>query len=224
MSNNIAKSRLGASVSVLAVLALLVGCAVHEPGIERSTRRDKTKKGAAFGAAAGALLGAVLGEGEADEILAGAAIGAGIGAGIGSYMDKQEEALGHIPGTSVERVAEDMLLIKFDSDILFQVDSSLLSGVSRATLNDVAYVLMEYPKTAVIIKGHTDATGSENHNQNLSEGRATAVMNHLVGRGLDPARMTAVGYGESQPVASNDLVSGRSLNRRVNVLIKAKAR
>ena len=224
MLNNLKRSRLGGLVPVLAVLGLVMGCAAHEPGIERSTKRDKTKKGIAIGAAAGAVLGAVLGEGEADEILAGAAIGAGIGAGIGTYMDRQEEALANIPGTSVERVAEDMLLIKFDSDILFQIDSSILSGVSRATLNDVAAVLMEYRKTAVIIKGHTDATGSEIHNQNLSERRATAVMNHLVGRGLDPSRITAVGYGEAQPVASNDMAAGRALNRRVNILIKAKAR
>jgi outer membrane protein OmpA-like peptidoglycan-associated protein len=224
MTYNAKRSRLGGLVPVLVALAVVAGCAAHSPGIERSTRRDKTKKSIAIGAAAGAVLGAVLGEGEADEILAGAAIGAGIGAGIGTYMDKQEEALGHIPGTSVKRVAENMLLIKFDSDILFQVDSAMLSGASRVTLNDVAAVLMEYPKTAVIINGHTDATGSEVHNQALSERRATAVMSQLVGQGLDPSRMTALGYGESQPVAANDMVAGRALNRRVNILLKAKAR
>jgi len=206
------------------VLVLTVGCATHQSTQPRTTSRDNTKKGAGIGAAAGAVLGAVLGEGEADEILAGAALGAGIGAGIGAYMDRQEEALARIPGTRVERVGQDMLLIHFDSDILFAVDSSLLSGDARTSLNQVATVLVDYPKTAVIVQGHTDSTGSEVYNLSLSERRADAVKNHLVGRGVEPARMTAVGYGESQPVADNGTASGRSLNRRVNILLKAKAR
>lgn len=216
----------GPGFRILAGLALVLtlACAAHQSQEQRSTSRDKTKKGAGIGAAAGAVLGAVLGEGEADEILAGAAIGAGIGAGIGAYMDRQEEALARIPGTRVERVGEDMLLIHFASDILFAVDSSLLSADARGTLNQVASVLMDYPKTAVIVQGHTDSTGSEVHNQSLSERRAEAVKNQLVGRGVEPSRMTAIGYGEAQPVADNSTAQGRSLNRRVNILLKAKAR
>lgn len=206
------------------VLVLTVGCAARQPQEERTTSRDKTRKGAGIGAAAGALLAVVLGEGEADEILAGAAIGAGIGAGIGAYMDRQEEALAHIPNTRVERVGEETLLIRFDSDILFNVDSSVLSAAARTTLDQVAVVLVDYPKTAVIVQGHTDATGSEVHNLSLSERRAAAVKNHLVGRGIEPDRMIAVGYGESEPVAGNDAAAGRRLNRRVNILLKAKAR
>ena len=113
-------------ISVLAIAGLilsLAGCAAMDRQHERMTKRDKTKKGAAIGAGAGAVLGAVLGEGELDEILAGAAIGAGIGAGIGSYMDKQEEKLAQIPGTTVERLDDDMLLVHFESDVLFAVDS-----------------------------------------------------------------------------------------------------
>ena len=87
--------------TLLLCLTLLAGCAsIIQEGGERETRRDKTKKGAVIGAAAGALLGAVLGEGEADEILAGAALGAGLGAGVGAYMDRQEEKLAQIPGTT----------------------------------------------------------------------------------------------------------------------------
>ena len=216
----------GAGLIALAwvVLVLSWGCATHQPQEERTTSRDKTKKGAGIGAAAGAVLGAVLGEGEADEILAGAAIGAGIGAGIGGYMDHQEEALARIPGTRVERVGEDTLLIHFDSDILFDVDSSVLWGDARYSLDQVGSVLVDYSKTAVIVQGHTDATGSEVHNLSLSERRAAAVKNHLVGRGVEPDRMVAVGYGESEPVADNETRAGRQLNRRVNILLKAKAR
>src|SRR5258705_11760588 len=98
----------------LLCLAVLTpfGCATTgtQSSGTRGTERDKTAKGAGIGAAAGALLGAVLGEGKADNILKGAAIGAGIGTGVGAYMDSQEEKLAHIPGTSVERVSDDLLL------------------------------------------------------------------------------------------------------------------
>ena len=222
------RSRWSVAVPALSALGLvLAGCTyMQQPSErpERATARDKTKKGAAIGAASGAVLGAVLGEGELDEILAGAAVGAGVGAGVGVYMDKQEEELARIPGTSVERVADDMLLVHFDSDILFTVDSALLNSGSRGTLDQAAQVFAEHPKTAIIAQGHTDSTGSEVHNQELSERRAESVMNHLVGRGVDRVRITAVGYGEGHPVASNETSAGRAQNRRVDLLLKAKAR
>ena len=189
-----------------------------------TTKRDKTAKGAGIGAAAGAVLGAVVGEGEADEILAGAAIGAGIGAGVGTYMDSQEEKLARIPGTTVERVGQDKLLVRFSSDLLFDVDSALLSPTAHGTLADVATVLHDFPKTAVVVQGFTDATGSEEHNLELSRRRAHAVMNAFIDRGIDPDRITAVGYGEDYPVADNDTEAGRRANRRVSILLKAKAR
>ncbi len=204
-------------------VAGLAACATSGTTPARTTERDKTKKGAAIGAAAGALLGAVLGEREADEILAGAAIGAGIGAGVGAYMDRQEEKLARIPGTTVERVDKNMLLVHFQSDLLFDIDSALLGSSSRAALDDASRVFAEFPKTAVVIQGHTDSTGSEEHNQRLSERRAAAVKNYLTQRGVAPARMIAVGHGESQPVASNDTSDGRRRNRRVDILLKAKA-
>ncbi len=207
-------------VPALVAIVAIVGCQTTA----RTTRRDKTTKGAGIGAAAGAVIGAVVGEGEADEILAGAAVGAGVGAGVGAYMDAQEEKLAHIPGTTVERVGDGMLLVRFSSDVLFNVDSALLTSGASATLGEVADVLLEYPKTAVVIQGFTDATGSEEHNQLLSERRAQSVLNFLVGRGVDPGRMTAVGYGEGHPVADNDTARGRELNRRVSILLKAKAR
>jgi len=212
-------------VTAVVLLALLSGCAYfqQERG-ERTTSRDKTKKGAAIGAASGAVLGAVLGEGELDEILVGAAIGAGIGAGVGAYMDKQEEKLARIPGTTVERVGEDMLLVHFDSDVLFAIDSAVLSDASRYAIDQAAAVFLEYPKTAIIAQGHTDATGSDAHNQQLSERRAGSVRGHLVAQGVDGTRITAEGYGEEYPVTTNDTSDGRSLNRRVDLLLKAKAK
>lgn len=219
------RSRLMRGTAGLIVAFLMVGCAGYatRPG-ERHTRRDRTYKGAGIGAAIGAAAAVADGKREADEILAGAAIGAVVGGGVGAYMDRLQERLAHIPGTRVERVSEDTLLIHFESDILFAVDSATLSGSSLASLDQSAAVIHEYDKTAVVVQGHTDSTGSETHNQALSERRATSVHNYLIGRGVDAARMTAVGYGEGMPVASNDTESGRQLNRRVNVLLKAKAR
>ncbi len=80
----------------------------------------------------------------------------------------------------------------------------------------------EYPKTAIIAQGHTDAVGSETYNQELSERRAKAVMNYLIAQGIDGHRITSVGYGETEPVASNDSEVGRQANRRVDLLLKAK--
>ncbi len=189
-----------------------------------TTSRDKTAKGAGIGAVAGAVVGAVVGEGHADKILAGAAIGAGIGAGVGSYMDAQEEKLARIPGTTVERVGSDMLLVRFSSDVLFDTDSAVLVADSRATLDQVAGVLKDFPKTAVVVEGFTDSTGSNEHNQALSERRAGAVSTYFVDGGVNAGRMTALGYGEDHPVADNDTESGRRQNRRVAVLIKGKAK
>jgi len=216
---------------VLAGVLLAVtlgGCAARqEPGTQnepRTTKRDKTAKGAGIGAGAGAVVAVLLGEREADEILAGAAIGAGIGAGVGAYMDHQEEKLARIPGTTVERAGDDTLLVHFESDVLFDVDSSALTVGSRATLDRAAEVFLEFPKTAIVVQGHTDSTGSEVHNEELSQRRAKAVEGYVIGRGVDPGRVTAVGYGESHPVASNETTDGRRLNRRVDLLLKARAK
>jgi outer membrane protein OmpA-like peptidoglycan-associated protein len=216
----------GGLTAFVLIASLFAGCATTAPRPERQervTKRDRTAKGAGIGAAAGAAAAVLKGEREADEILAGAAIGAVVGGGIGAYMDRQQEKLARIPGTSVERVGEDTLLVHFDSDVLFDVNSASLDSDGRTTLEDVAGVLEEYPKTAVIVQGHTDSTGSEEHNQELSERRASSVRAYLVSRGVDADRVAAVGMGEGYPVASNDSESGRQENRRVDILLKAKA-
>jgi outer membrane protein OmpA-like peptidoglycan-associated protein len=100
--------------------------------------------------------------------------------------------------------------------------SATIKSAGR-TLTQMAGVLSEFNKTAVIVQGHTDSTGSETHNQDLSERRAQAARNYLVGRGVDPQRVAALGFGESQPVAANDTATDRQRNRRVEVLLKAKA-
>ncbi|MCB1056432.1 MAG: OmpA family protein, partial [Acidobacteria bacterium] len=121
------------------------------------------------------------------------------------------------------RIDNRTLLVHFESDVLFDVDSATLDSSARGAVDDMAVVLNEYPKTAIVVQGYTDSTGSETHNLELSQHRAEAVQAHLVRRGVDPARLTAVGYGEGYPVADNGTESGRRLNRRVDVMIRAKA-
>ncbi len=218
-----------AAAGLLTIVMLAQGCATTKTNTTqadepRATKRDKTAKGAGIGAAAGAAIAAVTGERKADRILAGAAVGAGIGAGVGAYMDHQEEKLGHIPGTTVERVSDDLLLVHFQSDVLFDVDSAIVKPQAQDALDDAAQVFQEYKKTAIIVQGHTDSTGTEEHNQALSERRAQSVVAYLTGKGIDPNRMAPQGYGEGQPIASNDSTDGRQKNRRVDLLLKAKAK
>lgn len=184
----------------------------------------KTKQGAAIGAAVGAAAGLFVGDGELDEVLGGAAIGAGLGAGVGLYMDKQQEELEReLENAEVERVDEETLRVNFGSDILFATNSSTLSQQSRTDLDDFAGVMNEYPKTAILVQGYTDSTGTEEYNTQLSERRAQAVVNHLALREVEMSRMAAIGYGEGYPVADDATPEGRQLNRRVSILVRGKA-
>jgi outer membrane protein OmpA-like peptidoglycan-associated protein len=204
---------------VVPAVALLAACATTTPDDPYA----QTKRNAAIGAAIGAAAGMFVGDGELDEILGTAAVGAGVGAGIGLYMDKQQQELEEIDEVSVERVDEETLRVNFDSDILFAIDSSVLSAQSMAGLDEFAQVMREYPKTAILIQGYTDSTGSEEHNLRLSQRRADAVYNHLRLREVESDRMSAIGYGEGYPVADNATAQGRELNRRVSILVRGKA-
>ncbi len=203
----------------LAAIVLLAACATTQTDDPYA----RTKRGAAIGAAVGAGAGFFVGDGELDEILGTAAVGAGVGAGIGLYMDKQQQSLEQIEDVDVERLDEQTLRVNFDSDILFAVDSAILSQQSKTSLDDFARVMREFPKTAILIQGYTDSSGSEQYNMELSERRARAVFNHLTLREVEQERMAAVGYGEGYPVADNATSAGRAQNRRVSILVKGKA-
>src|SRR5689334_11289217 len=112
-----------AFIALFLLAALLLGTAAEA---QRATRRDRTWKGAGIGAAIGAAGAVLKGKREADEILAGAAIGGVVGGAIGAYMDRQQERLAHIPGTSVQRMSDDTLLVHFNSDVLFETGSASL--------------------------------------------------------------------------------------------------
>ena len=153
--------------------------------------------------------------------LIGAAIGGGAGAYIGNYMDKQAAEIERdIAGARVERVGEG-IKITFNSEIMFDLNKAVLKDQYQRELSELATILNKYQDTNILLEGHTDSTGSQEYNLELSEKRAKSVANFLATRNVNPARFTIMGYGESQPIASNETKEGRSQNRRVEVAIYA---
>lgn len=185
---------------------------------------QRAKRGAAIGAAAGAIAGAVIGNQGGNNrtgAVVGAAVGAGVGAAVGHKMDRQQQELQQIEGVEVSRPAEDELNIELKNDVLFDVDSSALRSESRTMLKEMASVFARYPDQTIAVEGHADSTGTEEHNQRLSERRAATVSDYLVDSGVNPSRILSRGYGETRPKASNDTPEGRQLNRRVEIHVKA---
>ncbi|WP_319525564.1 OmpA family protein [uncultured Desulfosarcina sp.] len=205
-------------------LLILSGCA---------TPQTNTGKGAAYGAAGGAIAGAVLGQaigrdtqGTLLGAAAGAAVGAAAGAGVGHMMDKQEaemrDALAASEAAAVKREG-DLLAITLKGDVSFDLDSDVVRPGLYNELDRIAQIMVKYPQTAILVEGHTDSTGSEAYNQQLSERRANSVKNLLVQRGVQAYRVNILGYGESRPVATNETPEGRQMNRRVEIRINPTA-
>jgi outer membrane protein OmpA-like peptidoglycan-associated protein len=205
-------------------IIIFVLLTVMVAGVHESCGMSKTMKGAGIGAAAGGVVGGLMGSGThhtAMGAIIGAAVGGAAGAYIGNYMDKQaEEMQADLQGAKIERVGEG-IKITFDSGILFDVDKSTLRPAAKTNLDKLAVILNKYPDTNILIEGHTDATGSEDHNLELSRNRASSVSNYVAGLGVNPSRFTTMGYGESQPIATNDTEEGRQQNRRVELAIMA---
>jgi len=104
-------------------------------------------------------------------------------------------------------------------DVLFDTAKATLKPGAADTLNRLAAFMREQPDRRVLVEGHTDSRGSVEYNAGLSERRAAAVRDALAQRGIDPARIAAVGAGENYPIASNNTAAGMQLNRRVEIVI-----
>lgn len=185
---------------------------------------SKTAKGTAIGASAGALAGAIIGKATgntATGAIVGAAVGGATGAAIGNYMDRQAREIEEdLEGAEVERVGEG-IKITFDSGILFDVNSYQLKSASKEEIAKLSEILKKYEDTNIMFAGHTDNTGSEEYNQELSEKRAKSVAEYAAFTGVAAERMIITGYGEEDPIADNATTEGRAQNRRVEVAIWA---
>lgn len=185
---------------------------------------SRKEKGAIIGGTTGAVVGGVIGKQAGNTVVGailGAAVGGAAGGIIGDYMDKQAAEMERdLEGVTVERVGEGIKLT-FRSGILFDVDKADLKPDAEQNLTKLAGILNKYDDTNILIEGHTDSDGTEEHNQVLSERRAGSVVHYLAANSVATGRISAVGYGESQPVADNATAEGKRQNRRVEVAIMA---
>jgi outer membrane protein OmpA-like peptidoglycan-associated protein len=212
------------------ICALLLVAALIMPGCAAMQENKKTTIGAGTGAVVGAGIGYALGKGKVAAI--GAVVGGLAGGAIGQYMDRQEREFKQALAESQAREQaaimqgvqreQDALILTFKSDVLFDTNSSVIKPAAYASgeIDRVAQILNKYPDTTIKVAGYTDNAGSETYNLQLSEQRANAVRNALVVKNVNAARITALGMGESNPIADNTTAGGRQLNRRVSIIIE----
>jgi outer membrane protein OmpA-like peptidoglycan-associated protein len=209
--------RILTTTGIFILIVAVLGCA-------SMSRRDKGALiGAGGGAAAGAAVGKAAGNTALGAIL-GAMIGGAAGAYIGNYMDKQAAEMERdLQNARIERVGEG-IKVTFDSGILFDIDKSSLRIPAQVNLQNLAKILTKYEDTEVLIEGHTDSTGSDEHNMDLSIRRAQTVAAFLQTLNVNSTRFHVMGYGKMQPVASNASAEGRQANRRVDIAIYANGK
>jgi outer membrane protein OmpA-like peptidoglycan-associated protein len=206
---------------LLAGMVGFTGCTTLDPytGEERTSRATQ---GALIGAAAGAVIGNVTGRRDRTKrAMIGAGIGALAGAAVGNYMDQQEAELRReLEGTGVSVTRDgDHLILNMPGNITFDVNRDEVKAQFYDVLNSVAKVLKKYDKTAIEVAGHTDSTGTVEHNMGLSQRRADSVARYLAGQGIQPVRVDTIGFGPHRPIADNSTAEGRSLNRRVELTL-----
>lgn len=207
-------------IAVVAAVAMgLSACATDDPN-----RRAKT--GAVIGAVAGAVIGNQVSHARGAPIV-GAVVGAMAGGAVGGYMDRQQAELERQLAEEtarkelqIVRLSDGSLKVGVASDVSFEVDSAQLMPSALDTYAKIASVLRTYDQTVIHVVGHTDSTGTDEHNQSLSERRAAAVASYMGGQGVPGTRMRQEGRGEREPAATNSTADGRRKNRRVDIVIK----
>jgi outer membrane protein OmpA-like peptidoglycan-associated protein len=203
------------------------------------------EKGALAGGAMGAGLGAIIGH-QVGSAGAGVAIGSALGALsggiIGSAQDRTEDDINasdqkldeqerqlaenkkildelRARGADVRSTKRGIVVNL--PDVLFEFGSSQLTSEARNTVGDIADVVKKYEDKRISVEGHTDSVGTVNYNMRLSQDRARSVANELNYKGIAGQKLKTKGYGESDPIASNQSETGRRRNRRVEVIIES---
>lgn len=209
------------SLSLVLVLSLL--------GCDAMKNTNNTQRGSAIGAAGGAILGGILGNnlGNGNNTALGAVIGGVVGGASGAYignrMDEQAKRIEEeIPGAEVVRVGEG-IAVTFDenSGVYFDTNQDDLNKDSKESLDKLIKILLEYPKTNIVIEGHTDSVGNDIYNMDLSRRRASSVVDYLIKNNVSSNRLTMKYFGENQPKYDNGTAEGRAKNRRVELAIVA---
>jgi len=210
-------------LGILVVVAAVTACTTYDP-YTREEQAARAQRNALIGAAAGAVAGLITGDGSMERkkrAIQLAGIGALAGGGVGVYMDRQEAKLRtelDRTGVSVTRVGDNITL-NMPGNITFATNSADLNAGFYDVLNSVGLVLNEFERTVVEVAGHTDSTGTDAYNQQLSERRAASVASYLGTRGVLRERFIEVGMGEARPIADNSTDAGRQANRRVEITL-----
>lgn len=216
--------RLNRLVAGVGVAALLTGCAAVNDTMGGMSPGGRTAAGAGAGAAVGAGLGAIIADSSK-----GALIGAGIGAVAGAIAgynwsgiknDVQQSGATSL-GVDVVEMPDGSLKVVIPSHVSFDTGKYALKSELLPVLDSVARALTQHPELRAKAIGYTDSTGSVAVNQPLSLNRARAVTNYIAGRGISSTRLIADGMGANYPIADNNTVEGRAMNRRVELFLYA---
>jgi outer membrane protein OmpA-like peptidoglycan-associated protein len=214
------------TISLKSIICLLIVVSLAGVVMTGCKSMNKSQKGAVIGGAGGAVIGGVIGKAAGNTAMGaiiGAAVGGVAGAVIGRKMDKQaEEMAREMKDAEVRREGEG-IVVNFKEKVLFGYDRSDLNVEAQANLNKFRDILVKYPETNITVIGHTDSKGSDSYNQALSERRALAVTNYFKNNSINAARLTGIGKGELDPIATNETEEGSGLNRRVEFVITANA-
>ena len=205
-------------VALAAAVLLASGC----------SSMSERERGTATGAGVGAVAGAVLGSATGGKAGTGAVVGGAVGAVVGNLwskrmQDKQEALAKASAGTGIDvaRTTDDRLRLNVPADFSFAVGRSDIRPEMRPVLDEIGRNLDR--NVHVTIVGHTDSTGGDALNEQLSIDRAAAVRDYLSVRGVAPSRVSVQGRGAREPVASNSTDAGRAANRRVEIYLAEQA-
>jgi outer membrane protein OmpA-like peptidoglycan-associated protein len=206
----------------LVTLLLLSGCTTINP-FTRQTEISYMAIGAGVCGGAGALIGGLISQDWSGALIGGAS-GAALCGGIGYYLDSQEAKLRKaLDATGVSVIREgDTIRLVMPGHILFDTNIDRVNPSFFPVLDSIRDVLQEYDETGIHSQGHTDNRGSAGYNLQLSKRRAASVADYLVYQGIASNRILVLGFGETRPIADNATDKGRSLNRRVELLIKPR--
>ena len=202
-------------IIILALSAVaLAGCT------NRDGSSNRTGTGALIGAGTGALIGNAIDSSTTGRIVGGA-VGAIAGGTIGAALDRQHRQLEQDLAGSGATVVNtgNQLVVTLPESITFDTGSAIVHADYADEIALIARSLRDNPDSAVLVIGHTDNVGASDYNQALSERRAGAVAAILTSNGVATPRVSTVGRGYNQPVASNDTPGGRAQNRRVEIII-----